>query len=75
MVKSAFLTSALDGGEWSASHPTCSNPLPLIHTRQEAVWAPELVWILWQREKILATTGNQIPAVQPTTYSVLMWLN
>jgi hypothetical protein len=43
----SFLTSALDGGEWSASRlgralpPGKGPPVPIV---QEAGWAPELVW-------------------------------
>jgi hypothetical protein len=42
-----FLTSALGGGEWSASrpgralHPGKEPPVPTV---QEAGWAPEPVW-------------------------------
>jgi hypothetical protein len=41
----AFLTSALDEGEWSASCPTA---LLLVSIRQGAAWAPELVCTLWR---------------------------
>jgi len=42
----AFLISALDGGEWSASSPASlppekGSPVPI---GQEAVWAPVPVW-------------------------------
>jgi hypothetical protein len=43
----SFTTSALDGGEWSASRPGRAlppekgPPLPIV---QEAGWAPEPVW-------------------------------
>jgi hypothetical protein len=43
----SFLTSALDGGEWSASRPGRAlapgkgPPGPIV---QEAGWAPEPVW-------------------------------
>jgi len=37
------LTSTLDGGEWSASHPGCftSRENPLVPIGWEAGWAPE----------------------------------
>jgi hypothetical protein len=62
-----FLTSALDGGEWSASRPGWCTP------REKgagthwigAGWAPEQVWTLWSREKSLVPAGNQTPAIQP----------
>jgi hypothetical protein len=41
-----FLTSALEGGEWSASRlgrfTPGKDPVPVV---QEAGWAPEPVWI------------------------------
>jgi hypothetical protein len=52
----SFLTSALDGGEWSASRPSCTlalgkgAPVPIVH---EAGWAPELVWTQKLQEKSL----------------------
>jgi hypothetical protein len=48
-----FLTSALDGGEWSASSPwrfTCGEKPP-VPTGQEAGWGPEQVWTKWRGEK------------------------
>jgi hypothetical protein len=50
----SFLTSALDGGEWSASrpghalHPGKGPPVP---TGQEAGWASEPVWTQTLQEK------------------------
>jgi hypothetical protein len=43
----SFTTSALDGGEWSASHLCHSLPPgegPPVPVGQEAGWAPEPVW-------------------------------
>jgi hypothetical protein len=43
----SFLTSALDGGEWSASRPgraLFQGKGPLVPIVQEAGWAPEPVW-------------------------------
>jgi hypothetical protein len=43
----SFSTSALDGGEWSASRPGRALPRgkgPPVPTVQEAGWAPEPVW-------------------------------
>jgi hypothetical protein len=43
----SFTTSALDGGEWSASRPGRTLPLergPPVPIVQEAEWAPEPVW-------------------------------
>jgi hypothetical protein len=50
----SFMTSALDGGQWSVSHPSCALPLgkrPLVPIGQEAGWAPELVWTQRLEEK------------------------
>jgi hypothetical protein len=50
----SFLTSALKGGEWSASRPGRAllpgkePPVPIV---QEAVWAPEPVWTQRLEEK------------------------
>jgi len=46
-----FLTSALDGDEWSGSRPGHFIPrerVPLL-IEQEAGWAPEPVWMFWRR--------------------------
>jgi hypothetical protein len=43
----SFSTSALDGGEWSASRPgraLAPEKGPPVPTGQEAGWAPEPVW-------------------------------
>jgi hypothetical protein len=37
---------------------------PPVSIGYEAVWAPELVWTLWKREKS-CTAGNQTRAAQP----------
>jgi hypothetical protein len=39
----SYLTSALDGGEWSASRPGRALPLS-VPIGLEAGWAPEPVW-------------------------------
>jgi hypothetical protein len=48
------LTSALDGGEWSASRPGHFTPgkEPLVPIQWEAGWAPEPFWTRWWRKKI-----------------------
>jgi hypothetical protein len=43
----SFTTSALDGGEWSASRPGRALPPgkgPPVPIGEEAGWAPEPVW-------------------------------
>jgi hypothetical protein len=63
----SFLTSALEGGEWSASHHSCDLPQgkePPVPIVQEAGWAPELVWTQRLEEKSSASVGDRTPAVQ-----------
>jgi hypothetical protein len=56
----SFLTSALDGGEWSASRrsralpPGKWPPVPIVH---EAGWAPEPVWTQRLEEKSFPLSG------------------
>jgi hypothetical protein len=42
----AFLTSEIDGGEWSASRPGRFTPgkKPFVSNGEEAGWAPKPVW-------------------------------
>jgi hypothetical protein len=50
----SFKTSALDGGEWSASRPGCALPPgkgTTVTIEQEAGWAPEPVWTQRLQEK------------------------
>jgi hypothetical protein len=64
----SFTTSALDGGEWSASDPGRAlspgkgPPVPIV---QEAGWAPEPVWTQRIEEKSFAPAGDRTPVVQP----------
>jgi hypothetical protein len=64
---SSFLTTALDGGEWSASRLGCAlspgngPPVPIA---QEAEWAPEPVWTQGLEEKSSASVGDRTPIVQ-----------
>jgi hypothetical protein len=60
------LTSSLDGGEWSASHPGHTLPLgkgPPVPIVQEAGWAPELVWSQRLEEKSSASVGDRTTVV------------
>jgi hypothetical protein len=62
-----FLTSALEGGEWSASRPGRTLPPgkePPVPTVQEAGWAPQPVWTQRLEEKSSAPVGARTPAVQ-----------
>jgi hypothetical protein len=60
----SFSTSALDGGEWSASRPGRAftpgkgPPVPIV---QEGVWAPEPVWTQRLEEKPFAPAGDRTP--------------
>ena len=56
----SFLTSALDGGEWSGSCPVNSKArksVPCI-LYLEARWAPELLCTFLRAERYFAPTGN-----------------
>jgi hypothetical protein len=53
----SFTTTALDGGEWSASRPGRALPPgkgPPVHIVQEAGWTPEPVWTKRLEEKSFA---------------------
>jgi hypothetical protein len=53
-------TSALDGGEWSASRPGRALALgkgPTVPIVQEAGWTSELVWTQRLQEKSLVLPG------------------
>jgi hypothetical protein len=71
----SFLTSAVDGGQWSASRhglalpPGKGPPVPIV---QEAVWAPEPVWTerleemhtVWLYKYILLHSERSLPLEQ-----------
>jgi hypothetical protein len=48
----SITTSALDGGEWSASHPGHALP-PRKGPLEPSGWAPEPVWTQRLEEKLL----------------------
>jgi hypothetical protein len=59
-----FLTPALEGGEWSASHPGRALPPgkePPVPIVQEAGWAPEPVWTQRVEENSSASVGDRTP--------------
>jgi hypothetical protein len=66
----SFLTSALDGGEWSASRPGRAlppgkgSPVPI---GQEAGWAPEPVWTQRLEEKSSAPVEDRTPIVRSSS--------
>jgi hypothetical protein len=58
----SLMTSALDGGQWSASGPSRALPpgkRPLVPIGHEAGWAPEPVWTQRLEEKSFASAGDQ----------------
>jgi hypothetical protein len=73
---SSYLTSALDGGEWSASRrgralpPGKGPPVPI---GQEAGWAPEPVWTQGLEEKSSAPVGDRTQIVQPVVRHYTDW--
>jgi hypothetical protein len=63
----SFLTSALEGDEWSASRPGRALPPgkePPVPTVQEAGWAPEPVWTQRLEGKPSVSVGDRTSAVQ-----------
>jgi hypothetical protein len=72
----SFLTSALYGGEWSASRPGRALPPgkePPVPIGQEAGWAPEPVWTQGLEEKSSAPAGDRTPVVQPVVRHYTDW--
>jgi len=66
----SFLTSALGGGTWSASRPSCFNLLaqePKVTTEKKERWVPELSWRPWRRGKCLASAGNRTTKSRPSS--------
>jgi hypothetical protein len=71
----SFLTSELDGGEWSASRPGRALPPgkePAVPIVQEAGWAPELVQTQMQL-KSFASVGDRTPVVQSVVWHYTDW--
>jgi hypothetical protein len=63
----SFLTSALDGGEWSSSRPGRALPTqkaPPVPIVQEAGWAPDPVWTQRLEETLFAPAEDWTPVVQ-----------
>jgi hypothetical protein len=63
----SFLTSVLDGDEWSASrlgHALAPGKEPPVPTGQEAGWAPELLWTQRIEENPFVSAGDRTPISQ-----------
>jgi hypothetical protein len=72
----SFLTSALDGGEWSASRPGRALPPgkePPVPIVQEAGWDPEPVWTQRLEEKSSASVDGRTPVVQSVVRHYTDW--
>jgi hypothetical protein len=72
----SFLTSAREGGEWSASRPGRALPpgkQPSVPIVQEAGWVPEPVWTQGLEEKSSASDGDRTPAVQSVVRHYTDW--
>jgi len=67
----SFLTSTVEGGEWSLSFPSRFTPgeRSSVHTEQDAGWAAEVVWTFGEEKKSLVLTGNRNPDV-PTVHHI-----
>jgi hypothetical protein len=72
----SFLTSALEGGEWSASRPGRAlppgkeSPVPIV---QEVGWAPEPVWTQRLEERSFASVVDRTAAVQSAARHCTDW--
>jgi hypothetical protein len=71
----SFTTSALDGGEWSASRPGRALPPEKGPIIQEAGWAPELVWTEMSEEKSRLCRGSNLdrPVVESIARHYTDW--
>jgi hypothetical protein len=66
----SFLTSALDGCEWSAARPGRSLPQgkdPPVSIAQKAGWASELVWTQRLEEKSFAPAEDRTPIARSSS--------
>jgi hypothetical protein len=66
----SLTTSALDGGEWSASRPgrtLAPGKGPPVRIVQEAGWAPEPVWTQRLEEKSFAPAGDRNPIARSSS--------
>jgi hypothetical protein len=68
----SFMTSALDGDEWSASRPSHALS-PGKDPGQEAGWVPELIWTQRLRGKTLCSCRGSNPG-HPVCIRTLYWL-
>jgi hypothetical protein len=72
----SYLTSALDGGEWSSSRPGRALPPdkePPVPIVQETGWAPEPVWTQRLEENSSASVGDRTPVVQSVVRHYTDW--
>jgi hypothetical protein len=72
----SFLTSALDGGEWSASrrdHALPPGKGPPVPIGQEAGWVLEPVWMQRIQEKSSASVGDRTPVIQSIASHYTDW--
>jgi hypothetical protein len=76
----SFTTSALDGGEWSASRPVHALPPgkgPPVPIVQEVRWAPEPVWTQSIGKILCPYRGSKLdrPVVQSVARHYTDWAN
>jgi hypothetical protein len=71
-----FLTSALDGGEWSGSHPGRFIPGEIATgTHWMGGWVgPRAGLDAVEKRKSFARAGNRTPTIQPAVIPTELWI-
>jgi hypothetical protein len=72
-----FFTSALVGGEWTASRPCRSTPAErvIVPIEQETGKAPEPAWTIRRSKFFFYFTGNRTPILLPSSQSLYRLLH
>ena len=70
----AFLTTALDVGELSASHLGYSTSSERAHTTywRDGWLNPQPFWTFWSKEMLLSLPGTKLPIIHPVVSHFLL---